>query len=110
MKTMAYLCNAERQVRMKAVAIRPERHCNNECPFEGHPLLPNDKPGIMPFHLVGICVMLFSTEKNRRNLFQYGSNEPSIILANNSKNRLLNSGKDTPASGSKKTSRRFKKT
>ena len=103
MKTMVYLCNAERQVRMKAVAIRPERHCNNECPFEGHPLLPNDKPGIMLFHLVGICVMLFSTEKNRRNLFQYGSNEPSIILANNSKNRLLNSGKDIYHLSSSKT-------
>ena len=53
MKRKQYFCRAERQVRMTAAAIRPECQHKNECPIEGHPFLPNNKPGILLFHLVG---------------------------------------------------------
>ena len=82
METMIYLCRAERQGRMIAVAIRPESLYKNECPIEGHPFLPNDKPGILPIHLVGKCERKQgATEKvsyvsvwieNKCSPFQYG--------------------------------------
>lgn len=89
---------------MKAVAIRPESHYKNECPIQGHPFLPNDKPGILPIHLVGKCEQKQgATEKalclsvwvdNKRNPFQYGFKKLSIVPANETKKRLLKSGKD----------------
>ena len=104
METMIYLCRAERQGRMIAVAIRPESLYKNECPIEGHPFLPNDKPGILPIHLVGKCERKQgATEKvsyvsvwieNKCSPFQYGFKKLSIVPANETKKRLLKSGKD----------------
>ena len=105
METMIYLCRAERQGRMIAVAIRPESLYKNECPIEGHPFLPNDKPGILPIHLVGKCERKQgATEKvsyvsvwieNKCSPFQYDFKKLSIVPANETKKRLLKSGKDT---------------
>ena len=105
METMIYLCGAERQGRMIAVAIRPESLYKNECPIEGHPFLPNDKPGILPIHLVGKCERKQgATEKvsyvsvwieNKCSPFQYDFKKLSIVPANETKKRLLKSGKDT---------------
>lgn len=104
METMIYLCRAERQSRMIAVAIRPESLYKNECPIEGHPFLPNDKPGILPIHLVGKCERKQgATEKvsyvsvwieNKCSPFQYDFKKLSIVPANETKKRLLKSGKD----------------
>ena len=104
METMIYLCRAERQGRMIAVAIRPESLYKNECPIEGHPFLPNDKPGILPIHLVGKCERKQgATEKvsyvsvwieNKCSPFQYDFKKLSIVPANETKKRLLKSGKD----------------
>ena len=90
---------------MIAVAIRPESLYKNECPIEGHPFLPNDKPGILPIHLVGKCERKQgATEKvsyvsvwieNKCSPFQYGFKKLSIVPANETKKRLLKSGKDT---------------
>ena len=89
---------------MIAVAIRPESLYKNECPIEGHPFLPNDKPGILPIHLVGKCERKQgATEKvsyvsvwieNKCSPFQYGFKKLSIVPANETKKRLLKSGKD----------------
>ena len=108
METMIYLCRAERQGRMIAVAIRPESLYKNECPIEGHPFLPNDKPGILPIHLVGKCERKQgATEKvsyvsvwieNKCSPFQYDFKKLSIVPANETKKRLLKSGKDTLSS------------
>ena len=105
METMIYLCRAERQGRMIAVAIRPESLYKNECPIEGHPFLPNDKPGILPIHLVGKCERKQgATEKvsyvsvwieNKCSPFQYDFKKLSIVPANETKKRLLKSGKDS---------------
>ena len=105
---MIYLCRAERQGRMIAVAIRPESLYKNECPIEGHPFLPNDKPGILPIHLVGKCERKQgATEKvsyvsvwieNKCSPFQYDFKKLSIVPANETKKRLLKSGKDTLSS------------
>ena len=104
METMIYLCGAERQGRMIAVAIRPESLYKNECPIEGHPFLPNDKPGILPIHLVGKCERKQgATEKvsyvsvwieNKCSPFQYDFKKLSIVPANETKKRLFKSGKD----------------
>ena len=92
---------------MIAVAIRPESLYKNECPIEGHPFLPNDKPGILPIHLVGKCERKQgATEKvsyvsvwieNKCSPFQYGFKKLSIVPANETKKRLLKSGKDKDA-------------
>ena len=84
---------------MIAVAIRPESLYKNECPIEGHPFLPNDKPGILPIHLVGKCERKQgATEKvsyvsvwieNKCSPFQYGFKKLSIVPANETKKRLL---------------------
>ena len=89
---------------MIAVAIRPECLYKNECPIEGHPFLPNDKPGILPIHLVGKCERKQgATEKvsyvsvwieNKCSPFQYDFKKLSIVPANETKKRLLKSGKD----------------
>ena len=104
MERMEYLCRAERQVRMTAVAIRPERQHKNECPIEGHPFLPNNKPGLLPFHLSGMCkweqegiekVSYVSVwRRYKRKLFQKTFQQVSILSANETKKRLLKSGKD----------------
>lgn len=106
MGIMPYLCRAERQVRMKAVAISPESQYKNECPIEGHPFLPNDKPGILPVHLFGKCEQKQGATENalclsvwignKRSPFQYGFKKLSIVLDNETKKRLLKSEKDTP--------------
>lgn len=93
---------------MIAVAIRPESLYKNECPIEGHPFLPNDKPGILPIHLVGKCERKQgATEKvsyvsvwieNKCSPFQYDFKKLSIVPANETKKRLLKSGKDTLSS------------
>ena len=90
---MAYLCHAEQRGRMKAAAITSDTLCKNECPIQGHTFLPNNKNGIMLFHIMILsiqtvwkwkCVNLSSMEKRK----------VSTFLANEEKKRLLKSGKD----------------
>ena len=90
---MAYLCHAEQRGRMKAAAITSDTLCKNECPIQGHTFLPNNKSGIMLFHIMILsiqtvwkwkCVNLSSMEKRK----------VSTFLANEEKKRLLKSGKD----------------
>ena len=90
---MAYLCHAEQRGRMTAAAITSDILCKNECPIQGHTFLPNNKNGIMLFHIMILsiqtvwkwkCVNLSSMEKRK----------VSTFLANEEKKRLLKSGKD----------------
>ena len=90
---MAYLCHAEQRGRMKAAAITSDTLCKNECPIQGHTFLPNNKNGIMLFHIMILsiqtvwkwkCVNLSSMEKRK----------VSTFIANEEKKRLLKSGKD----------------
>ena len=103
---MAYLCHAEQRGRMKAAAITSDTLCKNECPIQGHTFLPNNKNGIMLFHIMILsiqtvwkwkCVNLSSMEKRK----------VSTFLANEEKKRLLKSGKDRDGGLFKKDDRLF---
>ena len=105
---MAYLCHAEQRGRMKAAAITSDTLCKNECPIQGHTFLPNNKNGIMLFHIMILsiqtvwkwkCVNLSSMEKRK----------VSTFLANEEKKRLLKSGKDKRHGVFFKRGRVFKK-
>ena len=99
---MAYLCHAEQRGRMKAAAITSDTLCKNECPIQGHTFLPNNKNGIMLFHIMILsiqtvwkwkCVNLSSMEKRK----------VSTFLVNEEKKRLLKSGKDKMTAFKKNT-------
>ena len=103
---MAYLCHAEQRGRMKAAAITSDTLCKNECPIQGHTFLPNNKNGIMLFHIMILsiqtvwkwkCVNLSSMEKRK----------VSTFIANEEKKRLLKSGKDIALNDKLKDDRVF---
>ena len=91
---------------MTAAAITSDILCKNECPIQGHTFLPNNKNGIMLFHIMILsiqtvwkwkCVNLSSMEKRK----------VSTFLANEEKKRLLKSGKDNAVAFSLKRHRVF---
>ena len=113
---MAYLCHAEQQGRMTAAAITSDFLCKNECPIQGHTFLPNNKNGIMLFHIMMLS-MKTAWKRESVNLSSMGKRKVSTFLANEEKKRLPKSGKDIHPSVLKKrrgvrskTSGRFKKT
>ncbi len=103
---MAYLCHAEQQGRMTAAAITSDFLCKNECPIQGHTFLPNNKNGIMLFHIMMLS-MKTAWKRESVNLSSMGKRKVSTFLANEEKKRLLKSGKDIQNFISLKTSRRF---
>ena len=113
---MAYLCHAEQQGRMTAAAITSDFLCKNECPIQGHTFLPNNKNGIMLFHIMMLS-MKTAWKRESVNLSSMGKRKVSTFLANEEKKRLPKSGKDIHPSVLKKrrdvlpqTPRRFLKT
>ena len=103
---MAYLCHAEQQRRMTAAAITSDFLCKNECPIQGHTFLPNNKNGIMLFHIMMLS-MKTAWKRESVNLSSMGKRKVSTFLANEEKKRLPKSGKDTTPKRFKKTSGRF---
>ena len=91
---MAYLCHAEQRGRMKAAAITSDTLCKNECPIQGHTFLPNNKNGIMLFHIM-MMSMKTAWKWESVNLSSMEKRKVSTFLANEEKKRLLKSGKDT---------------
>ena len=91
---MAYLCHAEQRGRMTAAAITSNIQCKNECPIQGHTFLPNNKNGIILFHIMMLS-MKTVWKKESVNLSSMGKRKVSTFLANEEKKRLLKSGKDT---------------
>ena len=93
---MAYLCHAEQRGRMTAAAITSDILCKNECPIQGHTFLPNNKNGIMLFHIM-MMSMKTAWKWESVNLSSMEKRKVSTFLANEEKKRLLKSGKDTPS-------------
>ena len=91
---MAYLCHAEQQGRMTAAAITSDFLCKNECPIQGHTFLPNNKNGIMLFHIMMLS-MKTAWKRESVNLSSMGKRKVSTFLANEEKKRLPKSGKDS---------------
>lgn len=113
---MAYLCHAEQRGRMTAAAITSDILCKNECPIQGHTFLPNNKNGIMLFHIM-MMSMKTAWKWESVNLSSMEKRKVSTFLANEEKKRLLKSGKDKDNRLLKKDggvyekmTRRFKKT
>ena len=98
---MAYLCHAEQQGRMTAAAITSDFLCKNECPIQGHTFLPNNKNGIMLFHIMMLS-MKTAWKRESVNLSSMGKRKVSTFLANDEKKRLLKSGKDMHTSYTQK--------
>ena len=90
---MAYLCHAEQRGRMTAAAITSDFLCKNECPIQGHTFLPNNKNGIMLFHIMMLS-MKTAWKRESVNLSSMGKRKVSTFLANEEKKRLPKSGKD----------------
>jgi hypothetical protein len=90
---MAYLCHAEQRGRMTAAAITSDILCKNECPIQGHTFLPNNKNGIMLFHIM-MMSMKTAWKWESVNLSSMGKRKVSTFLANEEKKRLPKSGKD----------------
>ena len=103
---MAYLCHAEQQGRMTAAAITSDFLCKNECPIQGHTFLPNNKNGIMLFHIMMLS-MKTAWKQESVNLSSMGKRKVSTFLANEEKKRLPKSGKDSESSKIKNISKRF---
>ena len=106
---MAYLCHAEQQGRMTAAAITSDFLCKNECPIQGHTFLPNNKNGIMLFHIMMLS-MKTAWKRESVNLSSMGKRKVSTFLANEEKKRLPKSGKDKYNLPAHPTPKRFKKT
>ena len=68
--------------------------CKNECPIQGHTFLPNNKNGIMLFHIM-MMSMKTAWKWESVNLSSMEKRKVSTFLANEEKKRLLKSGKDT---------------
>lgn len=90
---MAYLCHAEQRGRMTAAAITSDILCKNECPIQGHTFLPNNKNGIMLFHIM-MMSMKTAWKWESVNLSSMEKRKVSTFLVNEEKKRLLKSGKD----------------
>ena len=107
---MAYLCHAEQRGRMTAAAITSDILCKNECPIQGHTFLPNNKNGIMLFHIM-MMSMKTAWKWESVNLSSMEKRKVSTFLANEEKKRLLKSGKDIlPPFGRKKMTAFLKNT
>ena len=78
---------------MTAAAITSDILCKNECPIQGHTFLPNNKNGIMLFHIM-MMSMKTAWKWESVNLSSMGKRKVSTFLANEEKKRLLKSGKD----------------
>ena len=93
---------------MTAAAITSDILCKNECPIQGHTFLPNNKNGIMLFHIM-MMSMKTAWKWESVNLSSMEKRKVSTFLANEEKKRLLKSGKDIPFSSyTKKTTVFFK--
>ena len=79
---------------MTAAAITSDILCKNECPIQGHTFLPNNKNGIMLFHIM-MMSMKTAWKWESVNLSSMKKRKVSTFLANEEKKRLLKSGKDT---------------
>ena len=80
---------------MTAAAITSDILCKNECPIQGHTFLPNNKNGIMLFHIM-MMSMKTAWKWESVNLSSMEKRKVSTFLANEEKKRLLKSGKDIP--------------
>ena len=78
---------------MTAAAITSDILCKNECPIQGHTFLPNNKNGIMLFHIM-MMSMKTAWKWESVNLSSMEKRKVSTFLANEQKKRLLKSGKD----------------
>ena len=78
---------------MTAAAITSDILCKNECPIQGHTFLPNNKNGIMLFHIM-MMSMKTAWKWESVNLSSMGKRKVSTFLANEEKKRLPKSGKD----------------
>ena len=78
---------------MTAAAITSDFLCKNECPIQGHTFLPNNKNGIMLFHIMMLS-MKTAWKRESVNLSSMGKRKVSTFLANEEKKRLPKSGKD----------------
>ena len=83
---------------MTAAAITSDILCKNECPIQGHTFLPNNKNGIMLFHIM-MMSMKTAWKWESVNLSSMEKRKVSTFLANEEKKRLLKSGKDTLSRG-----------
>ena len=79
---------------MTAAAITSDFLCKNECPIQGHTFLPNNKNGIMLFHIMMLS-MKTAWKRESVNLSSMGKRKVSTFLANEEKKRLPKSGKDS---------------
>ena len=79
---------------MTAAAITSDILCKNECPIQGHTFLPNNKNGIMLFHIM-MMSMKTAWKWESVNLSSMEKRKVSTFLANEEKKRLLKSGKDS---------------
>ena len=79
---------------MTAAAITSDILCKNECPIQGHTFLPNNKNGIMLFHIM-MMSMKTAWKWESVNLSSMEKRKVSTFLVNEEKKRLLKSGKDT---------------
>ena len=61
-----------------AATITPSTPSNNECPVEGHPLLPNNKDGLLLSHQTEVSNQTAGNRRIRK-LLQYGK-ENSVNL------------------------------
>ena len=80
---------------MTAAAITSDFLCKNECPIQGHTFLPNNKNGIMLFHIMMLS-MKTAWKRESVNLSSMEKRKVSTFLANEEKKRLPKSGKDNP--------------
>ena len=94
---------------MTAAAITSDILYKNECPIQGHTFLPNNKNGIMLFHIMMLS-MKTAWKWESVNLSSMGKRKVSTFLANDEKKRLLKSGKDSIIIIFSKRPRRLKKT
>lgn len=78
---------------MTAAVITSDILCKNECPIQGHTFLPNNKNGIMLFHIM-MMSMKTAWKWESVNLSSMEKRKVSTFLANEEKKRLLKSGKD----------------
>lgn len=94
---------------MTAAAITSDILCKNECPIQGHTFLPNNKNGIMLFHIM-MMSMKTAWKWESVNLSSMEKRKVSTFLANEEKKRLLKSGKDNVQHRATSTTKRLKKT
>ena len=90
---------------MTAAAITSDFLCKNECPIQGHTFLPNNKNGIMLFHIMMLS-MKTAWKRESVNLSSMGKRKVSTFLADEEKSVYRNQEKTHPKRFFK-TCRRF---